>query len=294
MESTTTPTDLVWSDLLGSRSREAWLLLVKGENVHVFTGQGIAGVVVVRGTDYKKNGKWSHTTYRLELLPGVRAIPGRDGWETNRFTEGLQAAVHRRDPIDTWSDVASALGISVPGAMKFLREWRPKAARTLDEVDAKLSELDDLADAAATEADTVQVVVSFGSPTRRQRSEGFWESPKGIPDHRGADVRLIDHAKGWEDGNVQVHGMAGTVLSVVRTGGHGGGYVSVTVAVVPGTISVQDPPTDELVVTDELAVSTIVPVPAPEPLPPQPLSGDELAASLARLGANGKLKFARR
>lgn len=222
-----------WSNGIGSRGRRSWLLLIKGETVVAFTGQNIPGMVVVRGTDYHKNGKWSHTTYRLECATGVRAISGRDGWETGRFVEGLRSAVSHGSAIDTWADVANALGVSVPSAMSFLKEWRPKAAAALDEVEAQLSALDEAADKAEAVADTETVVVSFGSPTRRQRSEGFWESPTGIPGHDGS-IELIDTSKGWIKENIRVVGMVGSVLSATHASGHGGGYVSVTVVVVPG------------------------------------------------------------
>ena len=59
-----------WSDGIGSRGRNSFLLFVRGDEVIVFHGQDIPGVVVVRGTDYTKSGKWSHTTYRLQLADG--------------------------------------------------------------------------------------------------------------------------------------------------------------------------------------------------------------------------------
>ncbi len=126
--------NITWSDGIGSRGRNPFLLFVRGDEAIVFHGQNIPGVVVVRGTDYTKNGKWSHTTYRLELASGIRHIAGRDGWETGRFVEGLASAVGCKTP-DTWADTATALGISVPSAMELLRSWRPKAAEKLDEVE---------------------------------------------------------------------------------------------------------------------------------------------------------------
>lgn len=228
-----------WSNQLGHRGRKAWLLLIQGEKIVVFEGQTIPGLVVVRGTDFHRNGKWSCTTFRLELAPGVRAISGLDGWETGRFVEGLRAAVKCDQPIDTWADVANALGVSVPGAMAFLRSWRPKAAAALDEVDAQLTALDEAADAAEAEAETVTVVVSFGAPTRRQRAEGFWHSPKSIPGHPGR-IELVDASRGWVKENIRVVGMIGTVLSAEHASGHGGGYVSVSVAVVPQGTQEQD------------------------------------------------------
>jgi len=228
-------TIISWNDGLGHRSLRPWLLLItEDERVLPFKGQDIERVAVVRGHDYQKNGKWSSTTYRIETARGVRAVSGRDGWETGRFVEGLCDAVRFGRPVDTWADVANALEISVPSAMTFLRSWRPKAAAALDEVDRKLDELDEAADEAEADRDNETVVVSFGSPTRRQCKEGFWTSPKGIQGH-GGELRLLDPSRDWEKDNVTVVGMLGTVLAVSHASGHGGGYVSVTVSVVPGT-----------------------------------------------------------
>ena len=239
MTTNSTPASLTYSDGIGSRGRRPFLILIKGESITTFKGETIPGVVVVRGTDYNKNGKWSHTTFRLELAQGVRAVSGSDGWETGKFVEGLRSAVSASKPIDTWADVANALGVSVPSAMSFLREWRPKAAVALDEVDAQLTALDEAADKVEAKADTETVVVSFGSPTRAQRADGFWTSAKGIPNHNG-ELRLINKEKGWIKENIKVAGIVGTVMSASHASGYGGGYVSVTVAVVPGT-SFEDP-----------------------------------------------------
>ena len=254
MTTNTTPTvsSITYSDGIGSRSRRPFLILIKGEAITTFKGETIPGIVVVRGTDYSKNGKWSHTTFRLELAQGVRAISGRDGWETGKFVEGLRSAASFGSPVDTWADVANALGVSVPSAMEFLRSWRPKAAAALDEVDAALTALDEAADEAEAVQDTETVVVSFGSPTRRQRAEGFWTSPKSIPNYVG-ELRLIDAERGWTKGNITVVGVLGTVVSATHSSGHGGGYVSVTVAIVPGTEPKPTEPTAPATMADLLA-----------------------------------------
>jgi hypothetical protein len=223
----TTNTEFEWSNGVGSRGRRAWLLLIKGERIEAFSGSDVAGVVSILASNYKKDGKWSKTTYRLGLFPGVRAIAGMEGWETGKFTEGLRSAASV-EKVETWSDVGSALGVSVPAAMEFLRAWRPKAAEEIDEVDSKLTELEDATVDAAGEVETI--TVSFGSPTRRMREEGFWTSPKSIPGVEG-EVELVDAAGGWTLGNVRVTGCVGNVLSVTHSSGHGGGYVAVVVAV---------------------------------------------------------------
>lgn len=223
--------DITWSDQIGSRGRGAWLLFVRGDEIIPFGGQNIPGVVVVRGTDYEQAGKWSHTTYRLQLADGIREIAGRSGWETGTFVEGLGSAVGCTTP-DTWADTAKALGVSVPSTMEFLRSWRPKAAAKFDEVEQSLADLEEAS--SQQETDSVIVTVSFGSPSNRAIREGYWESPKGIPGHN-AEIRLKDRSRGWAEGNIEVVGVSGTVLSVKHSSGMHGGYYAVSVAVIPGT-----------------------------------------------------------
>lgn len=235
---------LTWSDELASRGRNPFLLFVRGDEIIPFRGENIPGVVVVRGTDYTKNGKWSHTTYRLELAESIRYIAGYDGWGTGRFVEGLGSAVGCPTP-DTWPDTASALGVSVPSAMEFLRSWRPKAAAKLDEVEESLAALEEVSE---QETDSVIVTVSFGSPSNRAAREGYWVSPKDIPGYN-AEIRLRIREQGWTEGNIEVVGITGTVLSVKHSAGMHGGYYAVSVAVIPGTETEIPPfePTGEIV-----------------------------------------------
>ena len=136
-----TTTNIEWNDGLRPRGRSQWLLLVTpAGDVLPFKGTDIPGTVVVRGTSFEKNGKWSNTTFRLVLGTGVRAIAGTDGWETGTFREGLAKATGV-SPIDTWEECARALGATVESAKRFLTAWRPKAAEHFNEVEAKLASL---------------------------------------------------------------------------------------------------------------------------------------------------------
>lgn len=219
-----------WSNGIGPRGRNSFLLFVIGDEVIVFRGNDIPGIAVVHGTDYTKGGKWSHTTYRLDLADNIRYIAGRDGWETGRFVEGLGSAVGCKTP-DTWVGVAKALGVSVPSAMEFLRNWRLKAAAKLDEVEQAIA---DLEEASEQETDSKIITVSFGSPSNRAAREGYWESPKNIPGY-DAEIRLRDRSQGWTEENIEVVGILGTILSVKHSAGMHGGYYAVSVAVIPGT-----------------------------------------------------------
>ena len=225
----------VWSDQLGPRSRKAWLLFVLGDGDEVlpFNGETIPGVVVVQDNIYEKEGKWSKTIFTLRVAEGVRPIAGRDGWDTGRFAEGIATAVGTAIPT-TWPELSEALGVSVPSAMEFLRAWRPGAATRLDKVESELAELEE-ASAASSAEDTAMVTVSFGSPTNREIRDGYWESPKPIPGYDGAEIRLLDPEAGWSEGNLEVVGITGSVLSVRHSAGTRGGYYAVTVAVLPGT-----------------------------------------------------------
>lgn len=214
----------IWSDKMGSRGRSAWLLLVDGQGrIHHFDGDNIPGVVAIIGHDYEKAGKWSHTTYRLQLSPGVRAIAGRNGWETGRFVEGLRSAVSYHQPIDRWVDVANALGVTMIETQRFLREWRPKAADALDLVEETLDQMDD-----ETNGDFQTVAISFGSPTNRIQAAGFWSWPVLVVLNDQEVGRVIPDESGWlPQGQVKV-------LATEHSSGRNGGYVSMRLAVPAG------------------------------------------------------------
>ncbi len=252
--------EVTWSNKIKSRGRSPWLLFIKGDEVIRFKGKDIPGIAVIKGTDYSQCGKWSGTTYRLAVIPDVRVIKGFEGWETARFTEGLGEVTSIGRPIDTWVDVAEALGVSVPAAMEFLREWKPKAAERLDQVDQKLEDLDDLIEQAGSQDDPEVVVVSFGTPSNASIRNGFWVNPKLIfgAHHPGA-IELIDPTKGWELGNIRVTGVAGTVISAKRTRGYHGGYRAISVAVAKNAIvEEEEEPLLEEIPVEELPLNATI------------------------------------
>jgi len=133
--------EFTWSDQMGSRGRSSWLLLRKGEELMFFAGTTIPGWCVVQTRQFAKNGKWSHTTFRLQTADDVVAIPGRQGWESGGFLEGLGAAASMSKP-GTWAEAAKCLGVSIDAAKTFLRAHKKVSAEHLDKVEAELRSLD--------------------------------------------------------------------------------------------------------------------------------------------------------
>lgn len=217
-----------WSNKMLPRSRNPWLLFVSpaGE-IHRFQGRSIPGIVAIAGHDFCKSGKWSGTTFRLEVAPGVRVFDGADGWETDRFTEGLSAVVRHR--VDRWMDVANALGVRRATAQAFLREWLPREAAELDQVEADLAALE-----ASAGGEAEHLVVTFGHPRNRQREAGFWKWPVVISVAGHEVGRLAPNPVSWGWSDPVITGPV-KLLSVVKGGGTGGGSVELTLAVPEGS-----------------------------------------------------------
>lgn len=234
---------ITWSNKMGPRSRTAWALIVgPGDQVERFTGNSIPGKVAVLGSDFVKDGKWSHTTYRLQLAQGVRFLPGRMGWGTGTFVEGLSSATGKTT--DRWPDVANALGVSLLAAQEFLREWFPETADKLDQIEADLGSLDEVSPVGAA-----TINVSYGGPTRAARAKGYWEWPVRVLDEDDVEVGRVS-ATGEPSGNVKV-------LKRNKTSGHGGGYISLMLAVPEGCRAVHGPVPGEKTET-EVAVEKML------------------------------------
>lgn len=211
---------ITWKDKMAPRRRRAWAIVVgPGDEIELFSGDTIPGKVAVVGRDYKKCGIWSHHIYRLEIAEGVRFIPGHMGFETGTFVEGLRDATGK--PADRWHEVAEALGVTLPVAQEFLRAWLPETAKRLDQVEADLASIDE-----ASPVGAAVISVSYGGPTRKQRECGFWEWPVRILDEDGEEVGRVSPG-GEPSGDVKV-------LKWNRIAGHGGGYVSMQLAVPEG------------------------------------------------------------
>jgi hypothetical protein len=206
-----------YNDGLHSAGRHPRLYLAKGGEVVKFAGANIPGFCAIATSRYQKNGKWSNTQYSLDLVPGVRPLsflsPMHGTWG---------------DDLGSWGEVAETLGLPVDVAQAIVRAEYPKTGERLD----KLEEF-----ALAVEVEghaTETVVISFGSPTNRAISEGYWEKPKSSQASDGRTV-TIEPGKGeygsdWGTPSV-VEPEGAKVLSSRHKPGMHGGYWTVEVVV---------------------------------------------------------------
>lgn len=144
--------EMEYSNKKGSRGRRPFLIFIKDQKLYLFEGESIPGIVVVKGYDFFKQGKWSHYLYRLVLADGVSAVHGREGWNTGRVMEGISQAgwlppdssewvpLHLKT-VDTWGDLNTILKAPMEELFRFITEWLPEEAETLNETEQALSSL---------------------------------------------------------------------------------------------------------------------------------------------------------
>lgn len=134
------------TDGIASRGREHLnLVLIPGERIQEFQGESIPPAVRVLSTSYTKNGKWSHTTWKIWVDEDCCVLEFSQDWGTGRYF-----------PTETWPESVAHLnrelkgkptemGIT-PGMLEeFIRIRFPKVASRLDEAEAAWN--------AATKAD---------------------------------------------------------------------------------------------------------------------------------------------
>lgn len=162
-----------YNDGLCPGGRRPRLYLAKGGEVRKFAGENIPGFCAIAAQKYEKNGKWSSTTYQLELAPGVRPL---------EFLSPLHGTWG--DGFTSWGEVAGELQLPIEVAQALVRAEYTKTGERLDKLEAFAASVE------AAGGDTEVVVISFGSPTNRQAREGFWNSPKSARASDGTEVTV--------------------------------------------------------------------------------------------------------
>lgn len=119
--------ELVYAGTGGGSNRHRPALDLEKDGVfHEFKGASIPGICRVVRDEYKKNGKWSYTTWTLQLAEGVHAWTNAGG----RLADlgGLCTLTAPLTLAATWADVPEPLHRVVRGAY-------PRTTQRLDEAD---------------------------------------------------------------------------------------------------------------------------------------------------------------
>ena len=208
-----------YNDGLCAAGRRPRLYLAKGGEVCKFSGENIPGFCAIATSQYEKRGKWSNTTYQLDLVPGVRPLyflsPMHGTWGDN---------------LGSWGEVVETLGLPVDIAQAIIRAEYKTTAERLD----KLEEFALAVEAEGYETETV--VISFGSPTNRAIREGYWGSPKSgqTSDGRKVVIEPGNGVRGWNN-PVVIEPEGTKVLSSRYSPGMHGGYYTIEVVVPTAT-----------------------------------------------------------
>lgn len=156
-----------FNDGLCPGGRRPRLYLIVGAVAHKFTGSAIAGVCAIAGESFHKNGKWSNTTYQLELAPGVRPI---------QMLSPLHGTWGSQYP--TWHELAAHLGLPLQVAQEIVRAEYASTATRLDEMEAFMA-------SQTGETEAVECLLSYGDndplPTLVKEGEEHVFKGESIP-----------------------------------------------------------------------------------------------------------------
>lgn len=136
---------------LGHRDRQHKnILAVNGEKpcFLLFSGESIPGVCRVLNSDYTKNGKWSHTTWKLQLPDGVTLAVHSQDWGTGSYTNARTWDLAISDFLSLFEgltvnseDVVGGNPKWINAAERFIRAVYPQAATELDLEENKAEEV---------------------------------------------------------------------------------------------------------------------------------------------------------
>lgn len=146
----------------GSRDRQAVILIgIEGKGIFLFVGDSIPGLVRILNSQFTKDGKWSHTTWLLDVADGVEVVRFHQGWDTGCFIES-----------ETWKGAINelqgrfkTLQFTEAQIERAIRSIFPKVAERLDREAAEWSAE---SDAIVSELIAAQEAISTA---RRERVE---------------------------------------------------------------------------------------------------------------------------
>jgi len=116
---------------IGSRNRRHMnLIIAPGEGIVAFTGQSISPACKVLSEDFNQNGKWSATTWKVEVYAPYRLVTISQDW-------GMGTYLVAKDWPSAVAELKKSLADDVPdeAIVRFIRATLPKAALQLDQAE---------------------------------------------------------------------------------------------------------------------------------------------------------------
>ncbi len=99
-----------WKDGIEARGRRKGLIIIPPSGAPYWFKGGSDQSVRVISSIFKKDGKWSHTQFALELAEGVRSLSVIQGWDTGKWREGFATALGL-SAMATWAEIAQSLDV---------------------------------------------------------------------------------------------------------------------------------------------------------------------------------------
>lgn len=205
--------EITYNDGLCNGGRTPKLWIVHRGAVYLFTGSAVNGVVAILATEYEKCGKWSNTTYRLQLADGAVACTLLAPLHGQVWPENDRMEAYRR-----FKSEFGVMNLSFEAFDTALGRDYPKTRARMIEAEAAIESLD--GDDSSAEV----LEVSTSQPSRR--------TPH-------SDVRVVaGDGRSWivahdAPAGLCVEGVF-TLLDVKRTPGYRGGSTTLQFAVVAG------------------------------------------------------------
>lgn len=203
--------EYTFCDEIGSCDAPIYLAFIVDGKIIPFNGHSIDKICEISSSKYKKNGKWSNTTYDLLIADNVGIFEYRRPMHNQSFFD-----IHCWDELLSFIINNTHTYVDMNELQLYIHTTFPKVGLRLDNIEQKIPEL--MVDE--------KIVFTFGSPSNKSIQNGFWTNPKEIPNHNGS-VSLIDPEKGWIKENIEIPDDL-YLLSVNRQSGYHGGYVTIT------------------------------------------------------------------
>lgn len=79
---------VTYNNGIGNRNRQCRLMIYTRNRIWDFDGSDIPGIAMVIGTpDYTRKGKWSNTTYKIQLAAGVKASYKMQNFDSGKYVD---------------------------------------------------------------------------------------------------------------------------------------------------------------------------------------------------------------